>query len=173
MNRLSYLYTRARGQHTQWHPSSLSNPAHKDTAYSDSSVANTHRHAALIFSAPRSAWQTQQDAHAFTKTSQCLTQLVNAGGKAEVIISSVFNSSVTGGRSISVNKEHVNKMNELFTGQRLARTHWSASCSPFQPVRDHLRKGRKKKNFLGPGVNTKNRSDREASFIIKCKRIHV
>lgn len=118
MNRLSYLYTRAGGQHTRRHPSSLSNPAHKDTAYGDGNVANTHRHTALIFSAARSAWQTQQDAHALTKTSQCLRQLVNARGKAEVIITSVFNSSVTGGRSFSVSKEHVNKQDELFTGQR-------------------------------------------------------
>lgn len=49
-----------------------------------------------------------------TKISQYLIQLGNARGKAEVIIMSVFNSSVTGGCCFSVSKEHVNKQAELF-----------------------------------------------------------
>lgn len=44
---------------------------------------------------------------------QHLIQLGNARGKAEVIITSVFNSSVTGGCSFSVSKEDVNKQPEL------------------------------------------------------------
>lgn len=66
-----------------------------------------------------SVLQTQQDTltHTFTKLSQYLTQLGNARGKAEVIIMSVFNSSVTGGCSFSVSKEHVNKQAELFKSE--------------------------------------------------------
>lgn len=53
--------------------------------------------------------------------SQHLIQLGNARGKAEVIITSVFNSSATGGCSFSVSKEDVNKQAELFkSGNQLA-----------------------------------------------------
>lgn len=67
INRLSYLYTRARGQHTLWHPSSLSNGARNDTAYGDSKTharapthrrkhtqVNTHKHTVLTISVTRS-----------------------------------------------------------------------------------------------------------------------
>lgn len=53
--------------------------------------------------------------------SQHLIQLGNARGKAEVIITGVFNSSVTGGCGFSVSKEDVNKQAELFkSGNQLA-----------------------------------------------------
>lgn len=79
---------------------------------------NTHKHTVFIFSVTRSLSQrdmlTHTHTHTLTESSQYLTQLGNARGKAEVIIMSVFNSSVTGGCSFSVSKEHVNKQAELF-----------------------------------------------------------
>lgn len=133
INRLSYLYTRARGQHTLWHPSSLSNAAHNDTAHGGSKThtpayrhkhirVNTHKYTVLIFSVSLCLANTARLTHVHTNThicihtkiSQYLIQLGNARGKAEVIIMSVFNSSVTGGCCFSVSKEHVNKQAELF-----------------------------------------------------------
>lgn len=53
--------------------------------------------------------------------SQHLIQLGDAWGKAEVTITSVFNSGVTGGCSFSLSKEDVNKQAELFkSGNQLA-----------------------------------------------------
>lgn len=75
---------------------------------------NAHKHTVLIFSAASSLShehsKTSLHTHTHTqKISQYLIQLANARGEAEVIIMSVFNSSVTGWCCFSVSKEHLNK----------------------------------------------------------------
>lgn len=73
--------------------------------------------------------------------SQHLIQLGNARGKAEVIITSVFNSSVTGGCSFSVSKEHVNKQAELFkSGNQLAHAGRPPLLAQPRQLLHHLRR---------------------------------
>lgn len=79
-------------------------------------------------------------------------QLGNARGKAEVRITSVFNSGVTGGCSFNVSKEHANKQAELFkSGNQLARLPLHAQLLSHQ---HNLRKTRN-------GVGTKKCSPGE------------
>lgn len=74
------------------------------------------------------------------RLSQYLIQLGNARGEAELIITSVFNSGVTGGCCFTVSKAHVNKRAELFkTGDWLARA-GSPSHTQIQTCWDNLRK---------------------------------
>lgn len=140
INRLSYLYTQARGQHTQWHPSSLSNAARNGTVHGGSRThtqVNTAKHTVLICSLALSLSLSQTHIY---RLSQYLIQLGNARGEAELIITSVFNSSVTGGCCFTVSKAHVNKRAELFkTGDWLARA-GSPSHTQIQTCWDNLRK---------------------------------
>lgn len=86
INRLSYLYTRARGQHTLWHPSSLSNAVHNDTgAWWEKSThthanlpswththVNAHKHTVLIFSATFSLSHKHRETSSHTHTHKNL-----------------------------------------------------------------------------------------------------
>lgn len=168
INRLSYLHIRARGQHTLWHPSSLSNAAHNDTAHGDGKT-HTHpqTHSIYILSLALCHSETCARTHTITKSSQYLIQLGNARGKAEVIIMSVLNSSVTGGCSFSVNKEHVNERVELFeTGSRMLVA--LTRSAPATLASSQEGKGTERENVFRPGANGWN-PHRPMTFIInKC-----
>lgn len=99
------------------------------TAYSHKQTeVSIHTRTALIF------WVSNTHS---PKISQYLIQ-GKARGKAQVIIMSVFNSSVTGGCGFSVSTAHVNKQAELF--KRLAHTCWLPSLAQIQSCWDNRRK---------------------------------
>lgn len=92
--------------------------------------------------------ETQTNTHTdtLTKIPQYLIQLCNARGEAEVVIMSVFNSSLTGGCCFSVSKEHVNKQAELFKTETSSLLH-PLSSSHAGIISGIERTGSRKKKF--------------------------
>lgn len=136
----------------------------KDTHMQTHQLTLTHTHTYRINIRRHSNTHMQE-------LSQHLIQLGNARGKAEVIITGVFNSSVTGGCSFSVSKEDVNKQAELFkSGNQLAHAGRPPLLTQPRQLLHHLRRRRKQwRGVMHQGAN--NGKPRRSFIVKKCEWI--